>query len=168
MPLTHAANICPGCSEILSGPRCPCGYIDPIVKSQQEAEREARIAALKTAGVRPQIDIDLYSSHGNAFVIMASVTKAMKEFGADREQIAQVMEQAKSHDYEYLVRHLDKFVKLNPVGFESLDEFFMDYNGIDRRSEEYRVRDEVPVELQEDYKRRVMETIQTLNERSTK
>jgi len=164
MPL-RPANICPGCSELRQSweETCPCGYVSPEEQArldELQRQREATINRLRAeGGVKPQIDIDLYSSHGNAFVIMASVTRAMKEWGINREQIAQVMAEAKSHDYEHLVRHLDKYCKLDPVGFDSLDEFFDDYNNKDRRSEEYTVEHAVPLELQEAYIRQVQDAL---------
>ena len=155
MPLARPAQTCPGCSELkVSEARCPCGYETP----EETAARKRKEKALREAGVKPIIDIDLYSSHGNAFAIMGSVSKAMKEYGVDKETIARVMETAKSHDYEHLVRHLDKYVTLMPVGFSDLDEFFDHYNNVGTNPE-YRVRGDVPPELQEAYKRDVMDAL---------
>ena len=56
----------------------------------------------------------LVGQDGNAYALMFYLKKAMKECGRTNEQIAEVMEKAKSGDYNNLIMVLDaELQKLN-------------------------------------------------------
>jgi ribosomal protein S9 len=50
------------------------------------------------------VDVQLTGEDGNAFAIMGAVTRALRQAGAPREEIAQYTTEAMSGDYNNLLR----------------------------------------------------------------
>jgi len=52
----------------------------------------------------PEIEVQLTGEDGNAFFIMGKVAKAMKRNGVSQEEIDAYLKEAKSGDYDNLLR----------------------------------------------------------------
>ena len=50
------------------------------------------------------IDVQLSGEDGNAFAIMARVTKALRDAGATKEQLDEYYKESTSGDYDHLLR----------------------------------------------------------------
>ena len=50
------------------------------------------------------IDVQLSGEDGNAFAIMARVTKALRNAGATKEQLDEYYKESTSGDYDHLLR----------------------------------------------------------------
>jgi hypothetical protein len=48
--------------------------------------------------------VNLSGIDGNAFIILGTVTKALKQNGADKEYIDKYLEEARSGDYDHLLQ----------------------------------------------------------------
>ncbi len=60
----------------------------------------------------PKCDITVRLGDGNAFAIMAAVQRAMRRAGLTKEQITEYLDQAKSKDYDHLLRTTMEFVEV--------------------------------------------------------
>lgn len=58
----------------------------------------------------PEIEVQLSGEDGNAFFIMARVTRAMRRAGVPREKMDQFTAEAKAGDYDHLLRTCMKWV----------------------------------------------------------
>jgi len=59
------------------------------------------------------VEVQLTGEDGNAFAIMASVQKALRQAGATREDIDTYIEESMSGDYDNLLRTAMKYVEVN-------------------------------------------------------
>ena len=50
------------------------------------------------------VDVQLVGEDGNAFAIMARVTKALRDAGATKEQLDEYYKESTSGDYDHLLR----------------------------------------------------------------
>ena len=57
-----------------------------------------------------EIEVQLTGNDGNAFAIMAAVTKALAKAGVSREEIEQYQTESMSGDYDNLLRTAMKWV----------------------------------------------------------
>ena len=51
----------------------------------------------------PEVKVKLVGEDGNAFAILGRVTKALRQGGASREEVAAFMQEATSGDYDHLL-----------------------------------------------------------------
>ncbi len=58
----------------------------------------------------PDVHVRLIGEDGNAYSILGRVSKAMKREGISAEEIAEFMTEAKSGDYNHLLRTVVKYV----------------------------------------------------------
>jgi ribosomal protein S9 len=56
------------------------------------------------------VTVQLTGEDGNAFAIMAAVSKALRKAGASKEEISQYTMDSMSGDYDNLLRTADKWV----------------------------------------------------------
>lgn len=61
----------------------------------------------------PKIKVKLVGEDGNAFSILGRVTQAMKKGGVSQEHIKQYQEEAKSGDYDNLLRVTVEYVSVS-------------------------------------------------------
>ena len=73
------------------------------------AEREAKDEVLY-----PQVKVRLVGEDGNAFAIMARVTRAMKKAGLSQEVCDEYMAEAMSGDYDNLLYITTRWVEMAP------------------------------------------------------
>ena len=59
------------------------------------------------------VEVQLSGEDGNAFAIMASVKKALRQAGATREDIDTYLAESMSGDYDNLLRTAMKYVEVN-------------------------------------------------------
>ena len=59
------------------------------------------------------IEVQLSGQDGNAWAIMASVKKALKQAGATKEDIDTYLSESMSGDYDNLLRTAMKYVEVN-------------------------------------------------------
>jgi hypothetical protein len=59
------------------------------------------------------VAIDLDSPDGNAFAIMATVSKALRNAGATKEEVSQYTMDSMSGDYDNLIAVQSKWVNFN-------------------------------------------------------
>lgn len=65
---------------------------------------------MKVPEIKPEVT--LVGEDGNAFAIMGKVTKALHMAGADKEYIDKYMTEAKSGDYDNLLRVSMEYVEV--------------------------------------------------------
>ena len=58
------------------------------------------------------ITVQLTGNDGNAFAIMASVSRALKDYGVDREEVSTFTQEAMSGDYDNLLRTAMRWVEV--------------------------------------------------------
>jgi hypothetical protein len=58
------------------------------------------------------ITVQLTGNDGNAFAIMASVSRALKDHGVDREEVNTFTQEAMSGDYDNLLRTAMRWVEV--------------------------------------------------------
>jgi hypothetical protein len=58
------------------------------------------------------ITVQLTGNDGNAFAIMASVSRALKDYGVDREEVNTFTQEAMSGDYDNLLRTAMRWVEV--------------------------------------------------------
>jgi len=59
------------------------------------------------------VEVQLTGEDGNAFAIMASVKKALRQAGATKEDIEAYLAESMSGDYDNLLRTAMKYVEVN-------------------------------------------------------
>lgn len=59
---------------------------------------------------KPKIDSEELAENGNAFAIMSTVAKALREAGADREYINKYHKESMAGDYDNLLRVVMEYV----------------------------------------------------------
>lgn len=59
------------------------------------------------------VEVQLSGQDGNAFAIMGSVQKALKQAGATKEDIDTYLSESMSGDYDNLLRTAMKYVEVN-------------------------------------------------------
>jgi hypothetical protein len=59
------------------------------------------------------VEVQLTGEDGNAFAIMASVKKALRQTGATKEDIEAYLAESMSGDYDNLLRTAMKYVEVN-------------------------------------------------------
>lgn len=59
-----------------------------------------------------QVEVQLSGNDGNAFSVMASVTRALRDAGATKEEITQYQEESMSGDYDNLLRVASQWVQV--------------------------------------------------------
>jgi hypothetical protein len=58
------------------------------------------------------ITVQLTGNDGNAFAIMASVSRALKDYGVEREEVDTFTQEAMSGDYDNLLRTAMRWVEV--------------------------------------------------------
>jgi hypothetical protein len=58
------------------------------------------------------IDVQLSGNDGNAFAVMASVSKALRNAGATPEELSQYQQESMSGDYDNLLRVASQWVNV--------------------------------------------------------
>jgi hypothetical protein len=58
------------------------------------------------------ITVQLTGNDGNAFAIMASVSRALKDYGVEREEVNTFTQEAMSGDYDNLLRTAMRWVEV--------------------------------------------------------
>ena len=58
------------------------------------------------------IEVEFTGKDGNAFNLMAIVSKAMRKEGIEKSEIDQFMEEATAGDYDHLIQTCMKWVKV--------------------------------------------------------
>lgn len=61
---------------------------------------------------RPTVNLDLVGIDGNAMVILASFSRQAKKCGWTKEEIKEVVREAKSGDYDHLLQTIIKHIDL--------------------------------------------------------
>lgn len=65
---------------------------------------------MKRRPIYPEIRVQLVGLDGNAFAIVARVSRALKKAGIPREQIAQFTDDATSGDYDHVLQTAMRWV----------------------------------------------------------
>ena len=60
----------------------------------------------------PDISVQLVGRDGNAFAILAAVSKALKQGGASPEEVKEFFEEATQSDYNHLLQTACKWVNV--------------------------------------------------------
>ena len=60
----------------------------------------------------PEIEVQLTGGDGNAFVVMGTVTKALKRAGVPKEEIDEFRTEAMAGDYDHLLQTCMCWVKV--------------------------------------------------------
>jgi len=60
----------------------------------------------------PEIEVELVGQNGNAFAILANVSKALKKGGVPKEEIDKYMDEAMAGDYNHLLRTTMEWVEV--------------------------------------------------------
>lgn len=123
---------CPDCFELI-GPDGICAGCGKLCTP--EAEEEARIRHEEAArriealhGVKPVLPLgDLWGPDGNAWVIFARATKALKLMGVSNRVIQVASENFLKGTYESNLRWLEQFFRLDISGYDDLEHFLDDY-----------------------------------------
>jgi hypothetical protein len=118
------SELCPQCFELLDNGRCECGY-----RTDERRDQDAGfVSRFQEIDVRPTLDVgDLWGEGGNAFVVMAAVSKGLCQMKVEKEVAERVIAECKSGDYIHLLRTADKVFKLDVHGYENVEEFIDHY-----------------------------------------
>lgn len=61
----------------------------------------------------PDVEVQLSGSDGNAFAVIAKVSRAMREGGCTSEEVDEFRKEAMSDDYDHLLQTAMRFVEVS-------------------------------------------------------
>jgi hypothetical protein len=65
----------------------------------------------------PHVEVELVGQDGNAFAILGSVQRAMRQAGVDKTDIDAMMAEAQSDDYNHLLQTVMATVSVSSILF---------------------------------------------------
>lgn len=61
----------------------------------------------------PEVEVPLVGQDGNAFMIIGSVTRALRKAGVSQEEITEFTDEAMSGDYDHLLQTVTRWVAVS-------------------------------------------------------
>lgn len=102
----HAASLLTLCS-------CEQGYVSAVIDGAQLCAKCALKEIQMNTSKYPDVHVRLTGTDGNAFAIMGTVARALREAGVPKEEIDEYREESMSGDYDNLLRTAMRWVNVS-------------------------------------------------------